>query len=68
MSVIKSTPEKERLASIFIKWFTSPENNMRFVSYTGYFPVTKEAFGDVMSREIENISNDNIKSYLKPLE
>lgn len=61
MSVIKSTPEKEYLASVFIKWFTSPENNLRFVSCTGYFPVTEEAFGEIMSRELENISDANIK-------
>lgn len=64
MSVIKSNPQKEYLASIFIKWFTRPENNLRFVSCTGYLPVTEEAFGEIMSREIENISDDNIKKLL----
>ena len=64
MSVIKSTPEKEYLASIFIKWFTSPENNLRFVSSTGYLPVTKEAFGEIMTQEIQNVSDKNIKKLL----
>lgn len=64
MSLIKSTPEKEYLASIFIKWFTSPENNLRFVSSTGYLPVTKAAFGEIMAKEIQNIPDEKIKSLL----
>lgn len=65
MSVIKSTKEKDCSAAIFLKWFTSPENNIRFVSSTGYLPVTKEAFGEIMSRKIESISNENIKKLLR---
>lgn len=65
MCVIKSTPEKEYAAAVFLKWFTSPENNLRFVSSTGYLPVTKEAFGEIMSQEIENLSNDSIKKLLQ---
>lgn len=64
MSVIKSTEEKEYAAGVFLKWFTSPENNIYFVSSTGYLPVTKEAFGEILSREIHNISDDNIKKLL----
>lgn len=64
MSVIKSTEEKEYAASIFLKWFTRPENNIRFISSTGYLPVTKEAFGEIMSKEIDNIPNENIKKLL----
>ena len=65
MCVIKSTKEKEYLAGIFLKWFTSPENNLRFVSSTGYLPVTEEAFGEIMSQEIKNIADDNIKKLLQ---
>ena len=36
----KSTPAKEEGAALFIKWFTAPEQNMRFVASTGYLPVT----------------------------
>lgn len=39
MCVIKSTEEKEQLAANFLKWFTRPENNLRFVTLTGYLPV-----------------------------
>jgi len=65
MSVIKSTKEKEYAAGIFLKWFTSPENNLRFVSSTGYLPVTEEAFGEIMSQEIKNISDERIKKLLQ---
>lgn len=65
MCVIKSNKEKERLAGIFLKWFTSPENNLRFVSSTGYLPVTEEAFGDIMLREINTVSDQNVKELLQ---
>ncbi len=65
MSVIKSTKEKEYAAGIFLKWFTSPENNLRFVSSTGYLPVTEEAFGEIMSQEIKNTSDKRIKALLQ---
>jgi multiple sugar transport system substrate-binding protein len=65
MCIIKSNKEKERLAGIFLKWFTSPENNLRFVSSTGYLPVTEEAFGDVMLKEIDMVSDENIKELLQ---
>jgi multiple sugar transport system substrate-binding protein len=65
MSVIKSTKEKEHAAGIFLKWFTGPENNLRFVSLTGYLPVTEEAFGEIMSQQIKNISDERIKKLLQ---
>lgn len=62
---IKSIKEKEYAAGIFLKWFTEPEQNLRFLSSTGYLPVTIKAFGDVMTNEIENVSDVNIKKTLK---
>ena len=64
MCIIKSTKEKEHQAATFLKWFTSPENNLRFVTSTGYLPVTAEAFGEIMSREIESMPDQNIKKLL----
>ena len=64
MCVTKSTKEKERKAGIFLKWFTSPKNNLRFISSTGYLPVTEEAFGSIMLKEIQTTSDDNIKLLL----
>ncbi len=64
MIITKSTREKEYAAGIFLKWFTKPENNIRFISLTGYLPVTKEAFGVIMSKEIKNVPDENIKKLL----
>ncbi|HOA36264.1 MAG: extracellular solute-binding protein [Dethiobacteria bacterium] len=64
MCIIRSTEEKEKQAAVFLKWFTRPENNLRFVSSTGYLPVTEEAFGEIMSRELETIADENIKKLL----
>jgi multiple sugar transport system substrate-binding protein len=52
MCIGRSTPQKEYAASLFLKWFTQPEQNIRFVSSTGYLPVTKEAFDNNMKNEI----------------
>jgi multiple sugar transport system substrate-binding protein len=64
MCVVKSDKKKEALAALFLKWFTSPANNLRFVSSTGYLPVTEEAFGDIMLKEIDTITDANIKELL----
>ncbi len=64
MCITRSTEEKEKLAAVFLKWFTRPENNLRFVSSTGYLPVTEEAFGETMSRELGTIADENIKNLL----
>ena len=65
LAVAKSTPEKEEAAALFLKWFTSPEQNMRFVASTGYLPVTGPAFTDHMQREIMENSNPNIQKLLR---
>ncbi len=41
--VTSSTPEREQAAMTFLKWFTQPEQNMRFAFASGYLPVTKAA-------------------------
>ena len=62
--VAKSDSSKEYAASIFLKWFTKPEQNMRFISSTGYLPVTTEAFGELMEQEITSMENPRIKQML----
>lgn len=64
MIVAKSTPLKEKAAAIFLKWFTAPEQNMRFVASTGYLPVTHEAFENSISKEIGSIDNENVRKLL----
>lgn len=41
--VSKSTPEKERAAVAFLRWFTEPGRNIAFSAGSGYLPVTKAA-------------------------
>ena len=43
MAVAKSDTEHEYASCVFLKWFTQKENNLRFVSDSGYMPVEKEA-------------------------
>lgn len=65
LAVAKSTAEKEAAAALFLKWFTSPEQNMRFVASTGYLPVTGRAFTDHMELKIAESSNPNIQKLLR---
>lgn len=43
MAVTKSDEEHEYAASVFLKWFTQKEQNLRFVCESSYMPVLKEA-------------------------
>ena len=65
MCVARSTPQKEYAAALFLKWFTQPEQNMRFVASTGYLPVTKKAFENNMKHEIKTVKNPNLKKLLE---
>lgn len=62
--IAKTNEKKEYAASVFIKWLTSPEQNMRFISKTGYLPVTKQAFEQDMNTRIENIEDTQIRKML----
>jgi len=46
MSVSKSTPEKQAGAALFLKWFTSEEQNIPFAMTTGYLPVETGAYAN----------------------
>ncbi len=65
MIVAASEPKKEKAAAIFLKWFTAPRQNMKFVASTGYLPVTNEAFEDSIEQEIANNDNINIQKLLR---
>lgn len=61
MAVTKSDPQHEYAACEFLKWFTAPENNLRFVCESSYLPVetaanTMEAVDRVISQQ--NLSVD----------
>lgn len=43
MSVIKSDEKKEYACAVFLKWFTSEEQNIEFAVNSGYLPVKKSS-------------------------
>ena len=43
MAVTKSDEQHEYAACEFLKWFTAPENSLRFVCESAYLPVRKDA-------------------------
>lgn len=65
MIVTTSTKEKEYASAVFLKWFTEPEQNMKFISETGYLPVTKKAFETKIDENINKATNENIKKLLR---
>ena len=62
--VAKTTEKKEYAASVFLKWITAPEQNMRFISKTGYLPVTKKAFETDMQQHLSSVEDIRIKRML----
>ncbi|MBQ9948257.1 MAG: extracellular solute-binding protein, partial [Oscillospiraceae bacterium] len=47
---VKSEDERKNYgAYIFAKWLTEKENNLRFVTSTGYLPVTDDAFAELFA-------------------
>ncbi len=58
---VKSTPEKEAAAVVFLKWLTEPKINVQFVTSVGYMPVTEAAF-QYLPKAIEDLKNPKYKS------
>lgn len=64
MMVAKSDEAHEYASAVFLRWFTAPEQNMRFIASTGYLPVTQDAFENRMGPEIEKVEDYRIKKML----
>lgn len=64
MVVAKSDEAHEYAGAVFLRWFTAPEQNMRFISSTGYLPVTQDAFENRMDAEIDQVEDSRIKKML----
>ena len=64
LMVAKTDEKKEYAAAEFIKWLTAAEQNMAFVSETGYLPVTKQAFEQDMQTQLEAVEDARIKKML----
>ena len=56
MAITKSDKEHEYASSVFLKWFTQKEQNLRFVCDSSYLPVLKEA-NDV--KELDKVVEEN---------
>ena len=63
--VSKTEAKKEYAAAEFLKWLTAPKQNMRFISSTGYLPVTKQAFTEDMPEHLNSVTDERIKKILK---
>ncbi len=64
LMVAKSNEQKEEAAAEFIKWLTAAEQNMQFISKTGYLPVTKQAFETDLQAHLETVEDARIKKML----
>lgn len=58
---VKSTPEREKAAMVFLKWLTAPEQNVELVTRLGYMPVTQEAFDIYLPQAIEQLEDPKYK-------
>ena len=64
LMVAKSDEKKEYAAAVFIKWLTAADQNMDFISKTGYLPVTKLAFEEKIPVHLETLEDARIKKML----
>lgn len=64
LMVANTEDKKEYAACVFIKWLTQPEQNMSFISKTGYLPVTKQAFEEDMQAHMEALDDARIRMML----
>ncbi len=64
LMVAKTGSERERAAAEFIKWLTAPEQNMAFISQTGYLPVTKQAFEHDLPERLGEMEHPQIQKML----
>jgi len=62
--VLKSEEKKEYAATVFLKWLTDAEQNLRFTTEAGYLPVKESAFATILDNP--NIAeNPQIRKMLK---
>lgn len=62
MCLLKSDEQRENAAMTFLKWLTSPQNNVNFVTQAGYMPVTNEAFENYLPDAIGTLDSPRYKS------
>ena len=62
LCLMKSDEKREEAAMTFLKWITSPENNVKFVTQAGYMPVTNDAFSSYLPDAIGSLESSRYKS------
>jgi multiple sugar transport system substrate-binding protein len=62
---VRTTPERERAAAIFLKWLTGPEVNTRFTTSAGYLPVMDEAYEKYLEEAIEALDQPDYADLYK---
>lgn len=64
LCVAKTDDTRQYAASVFLKWFTDAKQNIRFISSTGYLPVTKYAFENELPKLMGSLEDEKIKMML----
>ena len=67
MCVFKTDSVREYAAGVFLKWFTDPEQNIRFTEQTGYMPVKETAFEDFRASDLNDIELMNVRKLYETL-
>ncbi len=57
LCTVKSTPEAERAAILFLTWLLEPARNTDFAVSTGYMPVIAEAYETYLPKRIEELTD-----------
>ena len=52
MVVVKSTQEEQYASSVFLRWFTQPQQNVSFSALSGHLPVKTESMDYALVREM----------------
>lgn len=61
MSVVKNNENRQKSAAQFLKWFTSPEQNVAYSIVSGYSPVMKiEYTGKLLDEELKKNENGSV--------
>jgi multiple sugar transport system substrate-binding protein len=67
-SILKSTPEKQLAAWLFVRWLLSSENQVHWVEATGMFPLRASTFEAVSSYRSNHKQWEAAVSYMQELD
>ncbi|NLT12556.1 MAG: extracellular solute-binding protein [Clostridiaceae bacterium] len=67
MCITAQSAANRLAASIFVKWFTAPEQNLRFTLSSGYLPVTSEAFEELFETDLSSLTGKPVSEQLETI-